>query len=77
MPVSSPDLYPKGRSNTGGKLSKTGRFLVETKRNKHILAGYNVCCLPPSPELHRHYHMITQTRGSFNDHLLNDSLAVQ
>ena len=40
MLVLLPDLYPKGR---GSKLSKTGRFPGrETKRNKHILAVYNV-----------------------------------
>ena len=74
MPVSLPDLYPKGRSNTGGKLSKTGRFLVETKRNKHIFAGYNVAY---RLRLNFTDTTITQTWGSFDDHLLNDSLAVQ
>ena len=55
-------------------LKKQEDFLVETKRNKYILAGYNVA-----------YHLclnftdttIIQTRGSFDDRLLNDSLAVQ
>ena len=66
MLVSLPDLYSKGQSNTGGKLSKIGRFLVETKRNKHILAGYNVAY-----RLHLNFTdtTIIQTRGSFDDRL--------
>ena len=49
-------------------------FLVETKRDEHILAGYNVAyCLC----LNFTDTSITQTRGSFDDCLLNDSLAVQ
>ena len=60
----------------GGKLSKTGRFFPGRllKRDKHILAGYNVA-----------YHFclnftdtsITQMCDSFDDRLLNVSLAVQ
>ena len=38
MLVSLPDLYPKGRAVS---FQKQEDFLVETKRNKHIRAGYN------------------------------------
>ena len=56
------------------RFQKRDDFLVETKRNKHILAGYNVAY-----RLHLNFTntTITQTLGSVDDRLLNDSLAVQ
>ena len=48
--------------------------MVETKRDKHILAGYNVAY---RLRLNFTDTSITQTQGSFDDRLLNDSLAVQ
>ena len=65
----------KGWSNTSGKRWKTGRyFLVEIKRDKHILAGYNVAY---RLRLNFTDTSITQTLGSFDDLLLNNSPAIQ
>ena len=75
MLVSLLDLYPKDSQTPVISFQQQEDFLVETKRDKHILAGYDVAY-----RLRLNFTdttIITQTLGSFNDRLLNDSLAIQ
>ena len=74
MLVSLTDLYPKDGQTPAVSFQKREDFLVETKTDKHILANYNVAY---RLRLNFTDTTITQTWGSFDDRLLNDSLSVQ